>query len=122
MTKDPYNRSEEFEMKFWAFGFFAAILLIIGQACFGQENLTNDQFYKLVTINFENNARKFNYLFNKVDSLEVRIKKLENPIPCDSVFDRNALIELMEKPDTIWPGLWRPGVDWKKVREKLFRP
>lgn len=109
-----------------------------------QEDIKNAEFPRYVAMQFENINRQFNFLYGKVDSLELRIKKLEKgnanmpntdeinfgdllyretiPIPADSVFDKNALIRLNEKPKTIWPGLWRSGVDWKKVREELFRP
>jgi hypothetical protein len=46
----------------------------------------------------------------------------KNQIPYDSVFDQNALIKLGNKPDTIWPGLYRPGINWKAVdRHKKSR-
>jgi hypothetical protein len=126
-------------------------LVIFSITCNAQEQLTYDQLYQLVSNQFKSNSQKFNHLFARIDSLEKRIKKLENilynpggglefvpcigqieqdfdpgiegkdtinVIPFDSAFYQNAVIIFNDRPDSIWPGLWRPGVSYKHKNEK----
>jgi cell division protein FtsB len=152
--EDYYGRPKGCERKI-VLSIIIVVLLGLGMKCHAQEQLTNDQFYLLVTNQFRNHQKEFNYLEAKIDSLEKRITELENnclrwgkepsldqpdfiplgdpslypfdrvmpnQIPIDSVFNQNALIKLGNKPDSIWPGLYRPRIDWKAVGRYKKRP
>jgi len=144
--KDYYNRPRGCEHGFIFIILIIASLVMFSITCNAQEQLTNDQLYQLVSNQFKNNSQKFNHLFARIDSLEKKLKELEqycygldngirmgdlldrqrwdgdpgltgkdtiNVIPFDSVFYQNAVIIFNEKPDTIYPGLWRPGVSYE---------
>lgn len=142
---DYYNRAKGCEKKI-VLSVIIAVLLGLCLKCQAQEQLTYDQLYQLVSNQFKNSSQKFNHLFNRIDSLEKRVKELEelheedpwavyihdelpvyewdgdpylmqkdttNQIQIDSIFYQNATIKSMEKPDTILPGLYRSGVNYR---------